>query len=259
MNTQKKYFTKKAPENLIAGLRPVMEAVQAGREVEKVLMKTGLDGDLARTLIALLHERHIPIQHVPVEKLHSLTPNHHQGVVAFTALIPYVALEEVIARVTERGAAPLVALLDGVTDVRNFGAIARSAECAGAHALVLPAKGAAPINADALKTSSGALSRIPVCRTPNLPSAIYYLKDSGLQLVAVTEKAGALLYDCDFRLPTALVMGAEDAGISKTVLKLCDRQARIPLQGAIGSLNVSAAAAVALFEAVRQRELRVKN
>jgi 23S rRNA (guanosine2251-2'-O)-methyltransferase len=118
---------------------------------------------------------------------------------------------------------------------------------------VLPAKGAAPINADALKTSSGALSRIPVCRTPNLPSAIYYLKDSGLQLVAATEKADALLYDCDFRLPTALVLGAEDAGISKPVLKLSDRQVRIPLQGAIGSLNVSAAAAVALFEAVRQR------
>jgi 23S rRNA (guanosine2251-2'-O)-methyltransferase len=158
-----------------------------------------------------------------------------------------------VVRVMERGETPLLLLLDGVTDVRNFGAIARSAECAGAHALVLPAKGAAPINADALKTSSGALSRIPVCRTPNLQSAIYYLKDSGLQLVAATEKADDVLYNCDFRLPTALVMGAEDAGISKPVLKLADRQVRIPLQGAIGSLNVSAAAAVALFEAVRQR------
>ncbi|MDR3184271.1 MAG: 23S rRNA (guanosine(2251)-2'-O)-methyltransferase RlmB, partial [Prevotellaceae bacterium] len=134
MNTYRKNFTKRAPDNLVAGLRPVMEAVQAGREVEKVLMKTGLDGDLARTLIALLHERHIPIQHVPVEKLHSLTPNHHQGVVAFTSLIPYVDLEEVVVRVMERGETPLLLLLDGVTDVRNFGAIARSAECAGAHA-----------------------------------------------------------------------------------------------------------------------------
>jgi 23S rRNA (guanosine2251-2'-O)-methyltransferase len=258
MNTHKKYFKKKSPENLVAGLRPVIEAVQAGREVEKVLIKTGLDGDLARTLLDLLHERHIPTQFVPVEKLHSLTSNHHQGVVAFTSLIPYVDLEVVVMRVLERGEAPLVVLLDGVTDVRNFGAIARSAECAGAHALVLPAKGAAPINADALKTSSGALSRIPVCRTPNLPSAIYYLKDSGLQLVAVTEKADTLIYDCDVRLPTALVMGAEDTGISKTVLKLADRQARIPLQGAIGSLNVSAAAAVALFEVVRQRREDLK-
>jgi 23S rRNA (guanosine2251-2'-O)-methyltransferase len=188
-----------------------------------------------------------------VEKLHSLTSNHHQGVVAFISLIPYVDLEEVVVRVMERGEAPLVLLLDGVTDVRNFGAIARSAECAGAHALVLPAKGAAPINADALKTSSGALSRIPVCRTPNLQSDNYYHIDIGLQLVAATEKSDTLIYRCDFRLPTALVMGAEDAGISKPVLKLCDRQVRIPLQGAIGSLNVSAAAAVALFEAVRQR------
>jgi 23S rRNA (guanosine2251-2'-O)-methyltransferase len=254
MDTRKKYPKKaKTPDNLVAGLRPVIEAVQAGRKVEKVLLRTGLDGDLFRTLLELLHERHIPTQFVPAEKLHSLTANQHQGVVAFMPLIPYAELEDVVTRAVERGAAPLVLLLDGVTDVRNFGAIARSAECAGAHALVLPAKGAAPINADALKTSSGALSRIPVCRTPNLPSAIYYLKDCGLQLVAATEKSDALLYTCDFRLPTALVLGAEDSGISKAVLRLCDRQVRIPLQGAIGSLNVSAAAAVALFEAVRQR------
>jgi 23S rRNA (guanosine2251-2'-O)-methyltransferase len=254
MDTHKKYFKKKTPENLVVGLRPVMEAVQAGREVEKVLVKTGLNGDLARVLLELLRERHIPVQHVPIEKLNSLTANHHQGVVAFTSPVPYADLEEVVVRVIESGEVPLIVLLDGVTDVRNFGAIARSAECAGAHALVLPAKGAAPVNADALKTSAGALSRIPVCRTPNLPSAIYYLKDSGLQLVAATEKADALLYSCDFRLPTALVMGAEDTGISRPVLKLADRQVHIPLQGAIGSLNVSAATAVALFEAVRQRQ-----
>jgi 23S rRNA (guanosine2251-2'-O)-methyltransferase len=253
MDTHKTYFKKKTPDNLVVGLRPVIEAVQAGCEVEKVLVKTGLNSDLARMLLELLQERRIPFQYVPVEKLHGLTANHHQGVVAFISLIPYADLEEVMARVMERGEVPLVVLLDGVTDVRNFGAIARSAECAGAHALVLPAKGAAPVNADALKTSSGALSRIPVCRTPNLASAIYYLKDSGLQLVAATEKADAVLYDCDFRLPTALVMGAEDTGISRPVLKLADRQVHIPLQGAIGSLNVSAAAAVALFEVVRQR------
>jgi 23S rRNA (guanosine2251-2'-O)-methyltransferase len=253
MNTHKKEFQKKAPDNLIVGLRPVLEAVQAGQEVEKVLVKLGFSGDLARTLLDLLCERQISVQYVPVEKLNGLAGGHHQGVVAYAPLIPYANLEELLAGVIARGETPLLLLLDGVTDVRNFGAIARSAECAGAHAIVLPAKGAAPINADALKTSSGALSRIPVCKTPNLPSAIYLLKDSGLQIVAATEKAKEPLYGCDFRLPTALVLGAEDTGISRTVLKLTDRQVRIPLQGAIGSLNVSAAAAVALFEIVRQR------
>ncbi|MDR3235741.1 MAG: 23S rRNA (guanosine(2251)-2'-O)-methyltransferase RlmB [Prevotellaceae bacterium] len=254
MNHSTQSFASAAQQpQLIVGLRPVIEAIQAGREIERVLIKTGLDGDLFRSLLDLLHARHIPIQYVPAEKLNSLTTANHQGVAAFIPLIPYADLDNIIIDVTEKGGVPLVLLLDGVTDVRNFGAIARSAECAGVHAIVTPAKGAAAINADALKTSSGALNRIPVCRTPNLRTAIYYLKDSGLQIVSATEKADMPLYDCDFRLPTALVVGAEDTGISDAILKCSDVKVKIPLQGAIQSLNVSVAAAVALFEAVRQR------
>ncbi len=244
----------KTPDNLVIGLRPIMEAIQAGREVERVLIKTGLEGDLFRALLELLQEKNIAYQFVPIEKLNSLTPATHQGVAAFISMIPYVSLEEIVPGIIEKGETPLVLLLDGVTDVRNFGAIARSAECAGVHALVVPAKGAAPINADALKTSAGALNRIPVCRVPNLRTAVYYLKDSGLQLVAATEKAASSLYHCDLKKPTALIMGSEDTGISEGLLKLCDEQVKIPLNGEIQSLNVSAATAVILFEAVRQRQ-----
>jgi 23S rRNA (guanosine2251-2'-O)-methyltransferase len=243
----------KTPENLIIGIRPIIEAVQAGREIERVLIKAGLEGDLFKSLLELLHERNIPTQFVPIEKLNSLTVASHQGVAAFVSLISYATIEDVIIHIMEQGEAPLILLLDGVTDVRNFGAIARSAECAGVHAIVVPAKGAASINADALKTSAGALNRIPVCRVPNLRTAVYYLKDSGIQLISATEKSSELVYTCDLQLPTAIVLGAEDTGISDTILKLSDKQVKIPLQGAIQSLNVSAAAAVMLFEAVRQR------
>jgi 23S rRNA (guanosine2251-2'-O)-methyltransferase len=253
MNTRKKYPKKKTPKNLIAGIHPVMEAVQAGREIERAMVRFGFAGDLANELLDLLCEHHIPVKYVPTERLDNLVGINHQGVVACTTLIPYLDLDDLVTRLMECEEAPLVVLLDGVTDVRNFGAIARAAECAGVHALVLPGKSIAPINAAALKTSSGALSRIPVCKTPNLSTAIYTLRDSGLQIVSATEKAEGLMYDCDFRLPTALVLGAEDTGISNIVLKLSDRQVRIPLQGAIGSLNVSVAAGVVLFEAVRQR------
>ena len=230
-----------------------MEAIQAGREVERVLIKTGLESDLFRQLLDLLQERNIPYQFVPIEKLNSLTPATHQGVAAFISLIPYVSLEEVVEKMTTSNETPLFLLLDGVTDVRNFGAIARSAECAGVHAIIVPAKGAAPINSDALKTSAGALNRIPVCRTPNLRTAAYLLKDNGIQIIAASEKTSKSLYQCNLNKPTAIIMGAEDTGISEGLLKLSDEQVKIPLQGEIQSLNVSAATAVILFEAVRQR------
>lgn len=246
---------EKTPANvhLVVGLRPVLEALNAGRAIERVLLRQGMEGDLVRELQALLAERKIPVQYVPVEKLNSLTTTSHQGVAAYLPLIEYADLETVVSGVLARGECPLVLLLDGVTDVRNFGGIARSAECAGVHLIVVPAKGAAPVNTDAIKTSAGALSRIPVCRTPSLRTAIYFLKDSGLHIVAATEKAPGTIYEHDFASPTALVMGAEDAGISDAVLKLADASVRIPLGGNIASLNVSAATAVVLFEAIRQR------
>ncbi|MDR0413985.1 MAG: RNA methyltransferase, partial [Prevotellaceae bacterium] len=180
---------KASPENLLFGIRPVLEAVQNGREIDRVMLKRGMDGELAQQLVALLEERGVPVQRVPAEKLNALTQKNHQGVVAFASLIAYADFEEVVIGATERGEAPLLLLLDGVTDVRNFGAIARSAECAGVHAIAVPVKGAAQINGDALKASAGALNAVPVCRVPSLRNAVYYLRSSGVQVVAATEKA----------------------------------------------------------------------
>ncbi|MDR3366945.1 MAG: 23S rRNA (guanosine(2251)-2'-O)-methyltransferase RlmB [Prevotellaceae bacterium] len=244
---------KPTPENLLFGVRPVAEALQNGREIDKVMLKRGLEGEAAQQLLALLEERGVPVQRVPIEKLNALTQKNHQGVVAFASLIEYANLEEVVIGALERGETPLVLLLDGVTDVRNFGAIARSAECAGVHAIALPAKGAAQINGDALKASAGALNVTPVCRVPSLRSAARYLQSSGLQLVAATEKAGKSLYALNLAKPTAIVLGAEDTGISPDLLRVADETVHIPLCGSIASLNVSAAAAVVLFEAVRQK------
>ena len=241
-------------KNIIFGMRPVIEAVQSGKQIEKVMMRQGLEGELFRELQNLLKQRNIQIQWVPVERLNRATKNmNHQGVVAFIASIEYADLETVLNEVIERGENPLVLLLDGVTDVRNFGAIARSAECAGVHAIVIPAKGGAPLNADAMKTSAGALNRIPVCRVSNLKAAIYVLQAAEITIIGATEKADANYFTADFKRPLAIIMGSEDTGISRTNLELCDERVKIPLKGTIESLNVSAAAAVLLFEVVRQR------
>lgn len=195
---------------------------------------------------------HIHTQEVPVEKLNRLTRGNHQGVVAQIAAIEYVGLDDILERVPE-DETPLIVVFDGVTDVRNFGGIARSAECAGAHGLITSLKSSAPVNADAVKASAGALNVIPVCRVGSIRNTLKTLQAQGFQIVAATEKSRKLLYDADFRRPTAIVMGAEDKGISKEVLKLCDEQLAIPLIGHIESLNVAAAAAIMLFEVVRQR------
>ncbi|MDR1225987.1 MAG: 23S rRNA (guanosine(2251)-2'-O)-methyltransferase RlmB [Prevotellaceae bacterium] len=252
---EKKFFKPRqaTPENLLFGIRPVMEAIRAGRELDRILVKKGLEGDLAQELMQLVRDGNIPFQLVPYERLNGLTRKNHQGVVAFSSLIEYANFEEVVISVVEEGKTPLILLLDGVTDVRNFGAIARSAECAGVHAIVVPAKGAAQVNGDAMKTSAGALSVLPVCRVPSVRSAIYFLRDSGIQVVAATEKAEESVYSADFTQPVAVVVGSEEAGVSPEVLKLSDKLVRIPLCGSIASLNVSAAAAAVLFEAVRQR------
>lgn len=241
-------------KNIIFGMRPVMEALQSGKEIEKIMLRQGLEGELFRELQHLIKQRNIQVQWVPVERLNRATKNmNHQGVVAWTAQIDYADLEAVLNDVMARSEVPLVLLLDGVTDVRNFGAIARSAECAGVHAIVIPAKGGAPLNADAMKTSAGALNRIPVCRVPNLKAALYVLKAADITIVGATEKATDNYFNANFKRPLAIVMGSEDVGISRTNLELCDEQIKIPLKGTIESLNVSAAATVLLFEAVRQR------
>ena len=238
--------------NLIFGIRPVVEAIEAGREIEKLYIRKGAEGQLMTELRDLCLRHRVRVQEVPVEKLNRLVRGNHQGVVAQIAAIAYVQLDDILERVPD-DETPLVVVFDGVTDVRNFGAIARSAECAGAHGLIAPLKNSAPVNAEAIRASAGALTTIPVCRVGSIRNTIKTLQAEGFQVVAATEKSRKLLYDADLRRPTALVMGAEETGISKEVLKLCDERLAIPLIGRIESLNVSAAASVMLFEVVRQR------
>lgn len=238
--------------NLIFGIRPVVEAIEAGREIEKLYIRKGAEGQLMTELRDLCLRHRVHVQEVPVEKLNRLVRGNHQGVVAQIAAIAYVQLDDILERVPD-DETPLVVVFDGVTDVRNFGAIARSAECASAHGLIAPLKNSAPVNAEAIRASAGALTTIPVCRVGSIRNTIKTLQAEGFQVVAATEKSRKLLYDADLRRPTALVMGAEETGISKEVLKLCDERLAIPLIGRIESLNVSAAAAVMLFEVVRQR------
>ena len=244
--------------DLVFGIRPIIEAVNAGRTVEKVLVKKDLDGELYNELLDLLLQHNIPVSKVPIEKLNRVTASNHQGVVAYMSPIEFAELEDLIPAILETGKVPLVLLLDQVSDVRNFGAIARSAECAGADAIIIPLQGSAQINADALKTSAGALNIIPVCRVKLLKYATLYLQQNGFQVVAATEKADASLYSIDLTIPTAIVMGAEDTGVSNEILKIANKRVKIPLSGKIDSLNVSVAASVMLFEAVRQRSLGTK-
>lgn len=235
------------------GMHPVTDAVRQGRKFERVLLKKGLEGEQFRALLEALQERDIPYQFVPVEKMNRLVKGAHQGVIAYLAQIEYVSFEEMVENALSRKANPVFLVLDGVSDVRNLGAIARSAECAGVDGIVVPAKGSAAINADAVKTSAGALLRIPTARVANLRTALYYFRDSEFQIVAASEKAEDEMYDINFKKATAIVMGSEGSGISEPVLSLCTVGARIPMAGETGSLNVSVAAALMMFEVVRQR------
>lgn len=241
--------------DIVFGLRPIIEAINAGRTVDKVLVKKDLEGETFRELMTLIQEKNIPVSKVPIEKLNRVTSMNHQGVVAYMSPIEFAELEDLIPAILETGKVPLVIMLDQVSDVRNFGAIARSAECAGADAIIIPLQGSAQINADALKTSAGALNIIPVCRVKLLKYATLYLQQCGFQVVAASEKAAVSLYEADLTGPTAIVMGAEDTGVSGDILKLANKSVKIPLVGKIDSLNVSVAASVIMFEANRQRGL----
>jgi 23S rRNA (guanosine2251-2'-O)-methyltransferase len=238
---------------MIYGIRAVMEAIQAGNDLEKVFIQANLKGDLLTELRELIRQQKVPFSKVPVEKINRFTLKNHQGVVAFVSPVKYQPLDELIARTFESGQTPLFILLDGVTDVRNFGSIARTAECSGVHGLVIPTQGSAQVNADAVKTSAGAFNYLPVCREPNIVQAAAYLQSSGLRLVACTEKAGGTFDKVDLTGPTCLVLGAEDVGISPELLRMADEQAKIQLKGKIASLNVGAAAAMVLYEVIRQR------
>lgn len=240
-------------DNLTYGTRAVIEAIQSGKELDKIFIQENLNNPLLSELKTLLKKNNIIYQLVPVEKLNRLTRQNHQGVVCFISTISYYKIEEVIPLIFEEANVPLILILDRITDVRNFGAIARSAECAGVHAIVIPSRGAAQINADAIKTSAGALHRIKVCRENNLKEAIEYIKQSGIQIIACTEKTSDLLYDADFNAPCAIIMGSEEDGISAEYLKRADFKVKIPMAGKIASLNVSVATGIILYEAIRQR------
>lgn len=244
-------------DNLIFGIRAVIEAINAGKEIEKILLQKGLSNELFNQLRKAMSGKEIPYQFVPPEKLKRVTDlpagKNHQGVIAYLAEVTYFQAEELLDRTYEKGLTPLVLILDRITDVRNFGAIARSAECAGVNFIVIPSRGAAQINADAVKTSAGALHRIPVCREENLKHTIDYFKESGLQIVACHEKTDTTVYEADLKKPTAIIMGSEENGISGEYLKRSDVQVKIPMVGTIASLNVSVAAGIVMFEAVKQR------
>ncbi|GET23842.1 23S rRNA (guanosine(2251)-2'-O)-methyltransferase RlmB [Prolixibacter sp. NT017] len=237
----------------VFGTRAVIEAIKSGKEIEKILVRKGLSNELSRELFSLVREMDIPVQNVPVERIDRITRKNHQGVLAFLSPITYQKLENIIPGIYEKGEVPLLLVLDKISDVRNFGAIARSAEVAGAHAIVVPEKGAAQVNADALKTSAGALNMIPVCRVKSLRETIVFLQESGLRILAATEKGDKNYFETSMQEPTAILMGAEDKGIEPELLKLADEWVKIPQFGQIASLNVSVAASVLIFEAVRQR------
>ncbi len=239
--------------NLIFGIRPVIEAVKAGKTLDKVLVQKGLQGDLFRELRMLLVKHDIQIQYVPIEKLNRITRKNHQGIIAMLSLIPYQDIETIMPGIFEQGEVPLILMLDRISDVRNFGAIARTAECAGVHAIIIPVKGSAQINEDAVKTSAGALLRIPVCKSENLTGTIGFIRNSGLQVLAASEKGADLYSSVDMRLPTAIVLGSEEDGVSVNLLRIADHLVKIPINGEIESLNVSVAAGIMAYEAVRQR------
>lgn len=243
----------KTKSALVYGIHPVSEALQAGRPLEKVMIRQGMQRDAVSGLIRLLQEQQVPFQFVPMEKLNRMTGGNHQGIIALASEIEYIALDKLIPSLFEQGKLPVVAILDGITDVRNLGGIARSASCAGLDALVVPAKGSALINAEAVRASSGALQVLPVARTARLTDAARFLQESGLQLVAASEKGEKLVYSVDLEQPTAFILGSEDTGIDRKLLDMADRIVRIPVYGQVQSLNVGIAAAVLFYEMVRQR------
>ena len=240
-------------KNYIFGIRAIIEAVNAGKTIDKLFIQKGLHNDLFAELWKLVREKRINYKHVPVEKINRLTRKNHQGVFAFISPIDFHNIEDVIPKLYEEGKNPLILVLDRITDVRNFGAIARTAECAGVDAIIIPEQNAAAINADAIKTSAGALHKITVCRTWNLKLALQFMKDSGIQLIGCTEKTQEDMYKPDYTNPSAIIIGSEEDGVSPEFLKMCDTRAKIPMNGKIASLNVSVATGVILYEAIRQR------
>ncbi|MDE6310157.1 MAG: 23S rRNA (guanosine(2251)-2'-O)-methyltransferase RlmB, partial [Muribaculaceae bacterium] len=224
-------------EDYIYGIRAIIEAIDAGKEIDKIFIKKDLHGDLIAELTERIRQLHIPTQRVPVERINRITRKNHQGVLAMLSAVTYHRLDHLVPQLYEDGVLPFIVVLDGITDVRNFGAIARTCECAGVDAIVIPERGSVSVGGDAIKTSAGALHRVPVCRERSITNAVKFLRDNGYKVVAASEKVD-INYTCeDYTTPVAIVMGAEDTGISPDVLEQCDTMVSIPMLGHIGSLN----------------------
>ena len=239
----------------IFGLRAVIEAVRAGKQLDRLLVRQGLQGALYHELMIEVRKHNIPYQIVPLERIELVTRKNHQGVLAWLSLIEFQSISNLLPMIFEKGEDPMIIALDGISDVRNFGAIVRSADCLGAHAVIIPEKGSARITADAIKTSAGALHSFPVCREKSIVRSIEYLKESGLRIITTNEKSGKEIYGLPLKGPLVLIMGSEDKGISRDLLSIADHQVRIPMAGNISSLNVSVAAGIILYEIARQRSL----
>ena len=237
----------------IFGLRAIMEAISSGKTVDKVFLQKGLHGDLFNQLESLLHAEGINTSYVPIEKLNRLTKKNHQGAVAQISPVAFHDMEALVLQVIESGKVPLFLLLDQLSDVRNFGAIIRTAECTGVDGIIIQKKGGAPVTGDTIKTSAGAVFKVPICKVDHIKDAVFYMQASGIRVVAATEKTNNTLFDVSFKEPTAIVMGSEGRGINPSILKVVDDKAKLPLLGEIESLNVSVACGAFLYEVVRQR------
>jgi len=245
---------QKKSEDMIFGIRAVIEAINSGKDIDKVLLKKGPGGELYQEVFELIRSHQIPFQFVPLEKINRITRKNHQGVLAFISPVTFYDIENFLPSLFEKGKNPFILVLDEVTDVRNFGAIVRTAECAGVDAILIPERGAARINADAVKTSAGALHLMPVCRTRDLRRTVLFLQQSGLKLLAATEKSADLYSQADYSGPVAIIMGSEETGIDPQILSIADERVKIPILGQIQSLNVSVAAGLLVYEVIRQRE-----
>ncbi|KIX21373.1 RNA methyltransferase [Flavobacterium sp. 316] len=243
-------------ENQIFGIRAIIEAIQAGKEIDKVFIQKESQGELMQELMKAMKKKNINFSYVPVEKLNRLTSKNHQGAVATISPVSFHDIETLVTNILESGKTPLFLILDQLSDARNFGAIIRTAECTGVDGIIVQKQGSAPVNGDTVKTSAGAVFNVPICKVEHIKDAIYFLQASGIQTIAATEKTDNTIYDISFTEPTAIIMGSEDRGVNPSVLKIVDHKAKLPMYGTIESLNVSVACGAFLYETVRQRLIK---
>ena len=244
-------------EHLIFGIRAIIEAIQSGKELDKVFIQKEISSELMKDLMKVMKRANVNFSYVPLEKLNRLTPNNHQGAVASISPIGFIELEHLVEDTlfasAKNGKTPLFLILDQISDVRNFGAIIRTAECTGVNGIIIQKSGSAPVNGDTVKTSAGAVFNMPICKVEHIKDAIFYLQGSGIKIVAATEKTDKNIFDINLKEAVAIIMGSEDRGINPSVLKIIDEKAKLPVFGTIDSLNVSVACGAFLYEAVRQR------